>query len=82
MRALSRVCHPNCASMIDFGVEGTPYVVMDLLGGVTLRQTLDEDHGRITPPRVLHLARQLLAGLAHVHAQGSFIATSSPRTCS
>jgi serine/threonine-protein kinase len=69
VRALSRVCHPNCASLIDFGVEDTPYVVMDLLGGVTLRQTLDEDHSRIAPPRALHLARQLLAGLAHVHAQ-------------
>ena len=69
VRALSRVCHPNCASMIDFGVEGNPYVVMDLFGGVTLRQTLDDDHSRIVPPRALHLARQLLAGLAHVHAQ-------------
>jgi serine/threonine protein kinase len=70
VRALSRVCHPNCASMIDFGVERNPYVVMDLFGGVTLRQTLDDDHGRIAPPRALHLARQLLAGLEHVHAQG------------
>jgi serine/threonine protein kinase len=69
VRALSRVCHPNCATMIDFGVERTPYVVMDLFGGVTLRQALNEDYGRIAPPRALHLARQLLAGLAHVHAQ-------------
>ncbi len=69
-RALSRLCHPNCVSMLDFGVEGTPYVVMDLLGGVALRQTLNSNGGKIEPPRVLHLARQLLAGLAHVHAQG------------
>ena len=40
LRALSRVCHPNCVSMIDFGLEGTPYVVMELLGGVSLRQLL------------------------------------------
>jgi len=70
VRALSRVCHPNCASLVDFGVEGTPYVVMELLGGVPLRQTLNGSGGRMPPPRVLHLARQLLAGLAHIHAQG------------
>jgi serine/threonine-protein kinase len=70
VRALSRVCHPNCVSMVDFGVDGTPYVVMELLGGLSLRQMLNDNHGRIPPPRVLHLARQLLAGLAHVHTQG------------
>jgi serine/threonine-protein kinase len=69
LRALSRVCHPNCVSMVDFGVEGTPYLVMELLGGLSLRQTLNDNHGRISPPRALHLARQLLAGLAHIHAQ-------------
>jgi serine/threonine-protein kinase len=70
VRALSRICHPNCVSMVDYGVDGTPYVVMELLGGVSLRQTLNDNRGQIRPPRVLHLARQLLAGLAHVHVQG------------
>ncbi len=68
--ALSRVCHPNCVSIVDFGVEGTPYLVMDLLSGVSLRQLLDANRGRIPAPRALHLMRQLLAGLAHVHRQG------------
>jgi serine/threonine-protein kinase len=43
---------------------------MDLHGGVPLRQTLNGSRGRLPPARVLHLARQLLAGLAHVHMQG------------
>jgi len=68
--ALSRVCHPNCVSMIDFGVEGTPYLVMELLGGLSLREALIGSGGRMSAPRALHLARQLLAGLAHVHTQG------------
>jgi serine/threonine protein kinase len=69
VRALSRVCHPNCVSIVDFGVQGTPYLVMELLGGGSLRQTLN-GNGRLPPPRALHLARQVLAGLAHVHLQG------------
>jgi serine/threonine-protein kinase len=70
VRALSRVYHPNCASLVDYGVEGTPYVVMELVGGVSLRDTLNGSGRRLQPPRVLHLARQLLAGLTHVHMQG------------
>jgi eukaryotic-like serine/threonine-protein kinase len=69
-RALSRLCHPNCVSLVDLGVEGTPYVVMELLGGVSLRRTMNDSGGRLQAPRALHLARQLLAGLTHVHTQG------------
>ena len=32
-RAMSRLQHPNCVSVIDFGVEGTPYLVMDFVTG-------------------------------------------------
>src|SRR5512138_2690777 len=38
-RAMSRLAHPNCAAVIDFGVhEGTPYIVMDFVVGQTLRE--------------------------------------------
>jgi hypothetical protein len=67
-RAMSRLSHPNCASVIDFGVEGTsPYVVMDFVAGVTLRQVMAQ--GRLAPARAVAIARQLLAGVAHAHAQ-------------
>jgi serine/threonine-protein kinase len=67
-RAMSRLQHPHCVSVIDFGVEGSPYLVMDFATGRTLRQVLEG--GRIEPTRVLRLARQLLAGVGHAHAQG------------
>ncbi|HEY8926490.1 MAG TPA: protein kinase [Polyangia bacterium] len=66
-RAMSRLAHPNCVSVIDFGVEGAPYLVMDFVTGVTLRKTLES--GRLAPPRAVNIARQLLAGVAHAHAQ-------------
>jgi len=67
-RAMSRLAHPNCVSVIDFGVEGSPYLVMDFVTGRTLREVMEE--GRLPLERVLRVARQLLAGLGHAHAQG------------
>ena len=67
-RAMSRLQHPNCVSVIDFGVEGTPYLVMDFVTGKTLRELLGG--GRLEPARALRIVRQLLAGLGYAHAQG------------
>jgi serine/threonine-protein kinase len=67
-RAMSRLQHPNCVSVIDFGIEGTPYLVMDFVTGKTLREILGA--GRLPPARALRLVRQLLAGLGYAHAQG------------
>ena len=70
-RAMSRLQHPNCVSVIDFGVEGTPYLVMDFVTGKTLRELLLTLGGaRFEPARALRIVRQLLAGLGYAHAQG------------
>jgi hypothetical protein len=67
-KAMSRLLHPNCVSVIDFGVEGSPYLVMDFVTGRTLRDLMLE--GRLPASRTMRLAQQLLAGLAHAHEQG------------
>jgi serine/threonine-protein kinase len=67
-RAMSRLQHPNCVSVIDFGVEGTPYLVMDFVTGKTLREVVSG--GRLETQRALRIVRQLLAGLGYAHAQG------------
>jgi serine/threonine-protein kinase len=67
-RAMSRLLHPNCVSVIDFGVEGAPFLVMDFVTGRTLRELMLG--GRLQISRALRIAQQLLAGLAHAHAQG------------
>ncbi len=68
-RVMSKLAHPNTVSVVDFGVfEGSPYLVMDFVQGRTLRQVLDID-GPFSPMRALGIIRQVVAGLAHAHAQ-------------
>lgn len=67
-KAMSRLSHPYCVSVIDFGVDGAPYIVMDYLEGRTLKAVLSSE--RITPNRALTIARQILAGISHAHSQG------------
>jgi serine/threonine-protein kinase len=67
-RAMSRLSHPCCVSVIDFGVHESPYIVMDFVTGKTLRTAMDE--GRLTAPRAVSIVRQVLSGLSHAHEQG------------
>lgn len=68
-RAASRLTHPNCVPVIDFGVDaGAPFLVMDFIDGRSLRDVLFD--GPLAIPRALALAHQVLAGLAHAHAHG------------
>ncbi len=67
-KAMSKLTHPYCVSVIDFGVEGAPYIVMDFVKGKTLKALLKEE--RISVPRAISLARQILAGISHAHAHG------------
>ncbi len=70
-RVMSKLNHPNCVSVLDFGAwEGSPYLVMDFVDGVTLRSVMDK--GPLLPNQALQIARQILSGLAHAHKQDVF----------
>src|SRR5262249_2769082 len=70
-RIMSKLNHPNCVSVLDFGVwKNAPYLVMDYVAGTTLRARLDK--GPIPPDVALGYARQIAAGLAHAHQQDVF----------
>jgi serine/threonine protein kinase len=70
-RVMSKLNHPNCVSVVDFGVwEGEPYLVMDYVEGITLRSMIDKSP--IGPTKALSIARQMLSGLAHAHKQEIF----------
>ncbi|MCX6543897.1 MAG: protein kinase [Acidobacteria bacterium] len=68
-QAVATLSHPNILGIHDFGVErGTPYAVMELLEGQTLRELMG---GAAVPPRkAVEYALQIAAGLAAAHAGG------------
>ena len=70
-RAMSRLAHPNCVAVTDYGLDNgsTPYLVMDFVTGKSLRDVLEEEV-RLRPARAVAIVRQVLAGLTHAHGQG------------
>ncbi len=70
MRATTALNHPNLVGVFDCGVhQGTPFLVLELIEGMTLRQVLERD-GVLPTSLVIELGRQLLHGLSAVHQTG------------
>jgi len=68
-RAASALNHPNILSVYDVGVyEGIPYLVTELLEGVTLRDRLG--NGPLSPRKAVECAVQVAEGLAAAHDKG------------
>ncbi len=68
-RALAVLDHPNIVRARDFGrlVDGSPFLVMDLVSGVSLH---DLSYAKLSFPLVWSIVDQTLAALAHAHARG------------
>lgn len=68
-RSASRLDHPNCVQVTDFGStdEGMMYMVMQLLEGAELTGMLGKP---IAAPRSVELILQILRGLEHAHGNG------------
>lgn len=67
-QAMSQLSHPNCVSVVDFGVTDSPYLVMEFVEGQTLSKIMKR--GPMEPNRALNIIRQVLAALAHTHKHG------------
>ncbi len=68
-RAASALQHPGILTVFDVGTQdGMPYVVSELLEGVTLRQRLGE--GPLPQDVAIDLAGQVAAALAAAHEGG------------
>jgi serine/threonine-protein kinase len=69
--AAARLRSPHTVELYDFGVteEGTLYLVMELLEGITL-EALVRRHGPLPAGRVVHVLRQVCDSLEEAHAAG------------
>src|SRR5689334_11595978 len=68
-RAMSRLQHVNCISVLDVGThQDRPYIVMELVSGTPLTDEVGTP--AMTPTRAVALLRQVLAGLGHAHGHG------------
>ena len=67
--ALSKLNHPNIATVFDFHTQdGRDFLVMEFIGGVTLNQRLLESS--LPEKDVLSLGTQLAEGLSAAHEHG------------
>ncbi len=71
-RSAATLNHPNVCAIHDTGEQdGRPYLVMELLRGVTLKQYLAAAGGKgLAPEEVISFSQQAAAALAAAHAKG------------
>ena len=71
-RAAGALNHPGLVTIFDVGIaEGSPYIVMELLEGATLREVLGDDSPSALPLRkAVDYATQLASALAVAHEKG------------
>jgi eukaryotic-like serine/threonine-protein kinase len=68
-RALSRLQHVNCISVLDVGVhDQRPYIVMENVSGASLTDEMAA--GGMNPQHAVAIVRQVLLGLGHAHGHG------------
>lgn len=70
--ALERIAHPNVVRIYGHGsaAEGIPYLVMEFVEGMTLRDALPGEGWSVR--RVAEVLRQIGSALAAIHAQGTY----------
>ena len=65
-QAIAKLNHPNIVQVHDAGqLEGTPFIVMELVEGQSLH-----DHPPKDPQGIVAVARQICAALEHAHSHG------------
>ncbi|QSB06282.1 Stk1 family PASTA domain-containing Ser/Thr kinase [Natronoglycomyces albus] len=69
-KTIARLSHPNVVGVFDQGShEGLPYVVMELVKGITLRDLLNQRR-YLSVPEAVEITRQTLEALEAAHSTG------------
>jgi serine/threonine-protein kinase len=70
-RAASRIHHPHAINVTDYGIDSdkTPFIVMELVKGETLGQTL-RSTGAFSVERAANILRQVCGALEAAHTVG------------
>jgi serine/threonine-protein kinase len=61
--------HPNVMAVYDWGEDGVPFMVLELLAGGSLRSMLDAGN-RLSPAQSAHVGGQVAAALDYAHGRG------------
>ncbi|MDX6527986.1 MAG: eukaryotic-like serine/threonine-protein kinase [Blastocatellia bacterium] len=69
-RAVSALSHPHIAAIYDYGEteDGEPYIVMELVKGLTLGDLILLE--KLTIPRAIEIIKQVAEALAEAHHNG------------
>lgn len=68
--AAARCAHPNIIAIYDYALhEGQPFLAMEFVHGMSLRQRLDEESVMVVPDAI-HVMLQVLEALGSAHQQG------------
>jgi serine/threonine protein kinase len=68
--AAAKLTHPGIVATYDTGDDdGTAYIVMELVEGVTIRRLIDE-RGRLPVHEAVDISSQVADALEHAHRQG------------
>lgn len=71
VRIMSRLDSPNIPATIDGGVDGDePYLAMEYIDGITLRDLLAENGKKLPVDRAVTIAEQIAQGLKVAHRAG------------
>jgi len=70
-RAASRLNHPNCVQIMDFGTleDGSLYIAMEYIQGIDLATLLEREHP-IDHRRLIGIVKQVCLALDEAHANG------------
>ena len=61
--------HPNVMAVYDWGEDGVPFMVLELLAGGSLRAMLDRGN-QLTPAQTAHVSNQVAGALEYAHSRG------------